>query len=318
MDLIYTDINGEDAGILHGYTLDEAYGDDENDFELTLDAYIDLEGCRIYTLGTEYGGVVDSLETDSGDGSIVFRGRTWHGILAKKILCPDSGKDYLTVSGDVGDILAGLIARMGLADMFDPPETTGVIIESYRFERYTDAYSGIRSMLRTVDMKLKMICAGAKIRLSAEPAKDYSTDEEWDSSQMRIRAKRARRSVNHLICLGSGNLSARTVIHKYADAAGNISGTQTLFGVDEICEVYDYPNVESAEELDRSGGKELRERIGKNGVTDTDIDTEETYDVDDVVGMREHITGMVVTRRISKKIVSIDDGCATEEYKLGE
>lgn len=33
MDLIYTDINGEDAGILHGYTLDEAYGDDENDFE---------------------------------------------------------------------------------------------------------------------------------------------------------------------------------------------------------------------------------------------------------------------------------------------
>ena len=38
MDLIYADKNRKDIGVLMSYTLDMAYGRDENDFVLTLDA----------------------------------------------------------------------------------------------------------------------------------------------------------------------------------------------------------------------------------------------------------------------------------------
>lgn len=37
MDLIYTNVNREDVGVLKDYAFDLAFGSDENDFELTLD-----------------------------------------------------------------------------------------------------------------------------------------------------------------------------------------------------------------------------------------------------------------------------------------
>ena len=37
MDLIYTDSSRKDLGVLQGYKLDEAFGKDENDFEITTD-----------------------------------------------------------------------------------------------------------------------------------------------------------------------------------------------------------------------------------------------------------------------------------------
>ena len=55
--------------------------------------------------------------------------------------------------------------------------------------------------------------------------------------------------INHLICLGSGELSARQVIDLYVDANGNIGTTQHYFGTDEIVDIFDYPNAESLQEL---------------------------------------------------------------------
>ena len=37
MDLIYADSDRKDIGIMQSYTLDIAYGDDENDFECIID-----------------------------------------------------------------------------------------------------------------------------------------------------------------------------------------------------------------------------------------------------------------------------------------
>ena len=58
--------------------------------------------------------------------------------------------------------------------------------------------------------------------------------------------------INHLICLGLGELKNRTVIHLYADANGVISRTQTQFGSDEVTNVYDYAGAET-ENLIKSG-----------------------------------------------------------------
>lgn len=105
-ELIVTDASHVDQASLEGFTLDAAWGADENDFELTVDRLIDA-GSYVYFDGGECGGVVDSLKDSLKDGrsTLTYGGRTWHGMLANKILEPDKGKDYLTVSGTASTVI---------------------------------------------------------------------------------------------------------------------------------------------------------------------------------------------------------------------
>ena len=115
-ELIVTDASHVDQASLEDFTLDAAWGADENDFELTVDRLIDA-GSYVYFDGGECGGVVDSLKDSLKDGrsTLTYGGRTWHGMLANKILEPDKGKDYLTVSGTASTVIGSLISRGGLA-----------------------------------------------------------------------------------------------------------------------------------------------------------------------------------------------------------
>ena len=109
-ELIVTDASHVDQASLEDFTLDAAWGADENDFELTVDRLIDA-GSYVYFDGGECGGVVDSLKDSLKDGrsTLTYGGRTWHGMLANKILEPDKGKDYLTVSGTASTVIGSLI-----------------------------------------------------------------------------------------------------------------------------------------------------------------------------------------------------------------
>ena len=57
MDLIYTNKNKEDMGIIQDFSLDMAYGNDENNFELQKFFSNDEveNGSFIYVDNTEYG-----------------------------------------------------------------------------------------------------------------------------------------------------------------------------------------------------------------------------------------------------------------------
>ena len=111
--------------------------------------------------------------------------------------------------------------------------------------------------------------------------------------------------VNHLICLGQGNLSERTVINLYADENGNVSQNPHYVGLDEIAEVYDYSNVESEEELLKSGIDKLLE-YQKAGSIEITIENSEK-DVGDIVGGEEVVTGLKISGEITKKIVKIQN-----------
>ena len=124
--------------------------------------------------------------------------------------------------------------------------------------------------------------------------------------------------VNHLICLGKGELSERQVIHLYADSKGNISEKQTFIGIDEVAEKYDYSNVESLEELQKSGIEKLKEYWSSDAVS-MDFASEDTvYDIGDIVGTKEINTGIFVKEKITKKIVTINKYETNIEYKVGE
>ena len=320
MDLIYTNKALEDVGVLKDYTLDLAFGSDENDFEVTIDSsnHCCESKCLLYIEGTEYGGMIDGLRIVTKDKKLVYFGRTWHGILDSKILQPDDGKDHLIVSGEANTVIRSLIDRIGLSDLFTVSNEDSLLkVNNYKMSRYIGAYSGIKKMLDSVSGKLHFNFRDGKVVISAFPIVDYSQDEQFDNDQIEMEVKKTENPVNHLICLGKGELSERQVIHLYTDAEGNISEDQTFTGLEENADVYDYSNAESLEDLKAKGIEKLSSYA--DGSVKMNFDAESpVYDIGDIVGAKEIITGSFVKERIIKKIVTIKNGQITISYKVGE
>lgn len=321
MDLIYTNTDKKDVGVLQGFiTFDLAFGADENDFELKVDTenHCCSADCFVYIENTEYGGIIDSIEVNSDKETMTYMGRTWHGVLSNKILCPDVGQDYLTVSGEANTVIGALITRVGLSDIFmASEENSGIQITSYQFYRYTDAYSGIRKMLTSFGAKLKFMYVSGKVVLSAAALVDYTKDEQFSSDLVSIDLKKVYTKVNHVVCLGRGDLKDREVIHLYSDKEGNIGYTKSITGINEVTTVYDYANAESTDDLEQGGIDILKEAI-EDGSVDISFDAEDTiYDIDDMVGAKESITGIEVKASITKKIVTIENNNTKIKYEVG-
>ena len=321
MDLIYMDDKKRDIGVMKNFTLDLAFGEDENNFELStvMENNVCESGFYIYAEGTDYGGIIDQIKVNTSSNSLKYIGRTWHGILGSKILQPDDGQDYLILSGDANQVLAELIQRMNLGDLFVAPDApSGLTVRNYKMNRYIDGYKGIVKMLQSVNGKLNITFRQGYATLTAKPLVDYSKNEEFDSSQISFEIKKNFKPTNHVICLGAGDLAERTVIHLYADKDGNISHTKSFFGMDEVCEVYDCSNAESNEELENGGREVIEKSWNSDSVKINFTNSSSVYDIGDIVGAKENVTGITIVQKIIKKIVTLKNERATISYKVGE
>ena len=321
MDLNYMNQKKEDLGVMKDHNFDLAFGVDENDFECTIPTvnHCCEESYFLYIEGTEYGGIIDKIKVNSKQEEVTYMGRTWHGILESKIIEPDAEEAYLILSGEANEVLSFLVARMGLDGLFRvSEEDSGITIDSYQMHRYVAGFTGIRKMLKASGAKLHISFSEGMVELSAVPLVDYTQDEQFDTDQMDFVIQKNFHPVNHVICLGKGELTEREVIHVYADASGEISEEQIFFGLDEITAKYDNSNAESTEELKQGGIDIIKESWNSNTVTfDFDADAF-VYDIGDVVGAREIVTGTEVAADITKKIVNIKRETITIQYEVGE
>lgn len=315
MVLVVNDPTVGDIREIEEFELDIAFGSDENALKLEARAgEAPEEGQFVFIDGTEYGGVIDQASYEAGreaSGSILCKGRTWHGILAGKRLLPDSGSGYLSVSGKASDVLASLIERMGLSGLFSAASDDTSV--SYTFDRFVDGYSGLKAMAKANGRKVVMRREGGKVEISLPPVVDYAN--KVDSDLLDFTLTSVHRCINHLVCAGTGELENRAVVHFYADTAGNVSHTQSLFGVDEICALYDYSNADEAK-LEEEGGKKLREYQTRGSV---EVDAHDDIDVDvgDIISARDNAYGKTVSATVVKKIVQVSHGVATYRYEVG-
>ena len=331
MDLIYTDTRRRDVGVFHDYTLDLAFGADENDFELT----IDLENhccepdCLVYIEGTEYGGIIDGLSVSTSERTLVYKGRTWHGILASKVIEPDDGEVPLVVVGDANEVIGQLLARTGLDELFATPnELSGLYVSEYKFEPYVDVYTGIVKMLAAISAKLKFTFINGGAIVSAIPLVDYSKNEQFDNDDVEMVIEKMFNSANHIICVGKKTDDEKTanlpVAHLYKDSSGLFKQEkQTLFtGIHEIIGIYEYSSKDDLDKLMEGladGDTESLKKIITEDKVQVNLSADDnTYDVGDIVGAQEIITGTSVVQRITKKIVTINQGEVTIQYKVGE
>lgn len=308
VSLIVTDAKHKPLRAVDDYMLDLAYGSDENSFKLTCLPQPEA-GALIIIDGTEYGGLVT---VRNADGSV--EGPTWHGLLSRRILQPDRGQDYLTVSGAAGDVLNMLFKRIGLDALFTASARHAVTINPYSFDRYTDAYTGIRKMLAANNAKLRLIWADGRVNAYALPAEHYG--DSIDSDLVEFKASLDSQPVNHLIGLGTGELKDRAVVHWYADVNGNVSQTQSLTGLAERQAVYDYSNARP-DELNTETRKKLIELQSQGGVEVTITDNTLSMDVGDTVTGRDNRLGITLTVPVAKKIVKSSGGILSVDYECG-
>jgi hypothetical protein len=315
MDLIVTDATGKPVASHASYTLDLAFGSGENDFDLQVEDAALKAGSRIMIDGTEYGGIIDDtdVDVDGGLSTVTWHGRDWHGVLASKIIEPDRNNDYLTLSGTIPVIMRTLVSRAGLQGLFTVTDESADRKTTCQFDRYVDLYSGLVKMLRASGLKLRLRNDGDKVSMSAMPVRTIG--DSIDSDLIDFAAKQAAHPINHLICLGKGELKDRTVIHWYADANGTFSHTQTLKGLDERTATYELSNAE-ADELEDKGRQKFQE-LRNTSTIDVDIPDGIDADVGDLVTGRDNNTGLVVTAEISKKIVKVSGGVLTVTYESG-
>lgn len=318
-DIIVAAPDGTELRCMLFSEYDFEVGDEENSFLVTIprpEWESVANDSRIYIPGTEYGGLYKRLESDTKNNSVAVGGLTWRGMLQKKIISPPSGQDYATDSGELNAILGARVSAAFPGLFVGSSESTGVTV-SYQYYRYVTLYDGLKALLKSVGYKMQIEYDQVlrKVVVSAVPIVDYSSEIEYSSDMSADYSMIIDRTgINHLICLGQGELKNRIVEHLYVDANGVISQTQTFFGENEIAETYDYAGA-TREDLIKSGADQLKGELNLNEFA-IELESEREVQIGDIVGSRDYITGYTVTAPITTKIVKFEDGFVKIEYKL--
>lgn len=321
MEFIVCDSNRME---LHPFPEDAAMDFDlggENDVEIACTRGQMQMGCWVMSPGTEYCAVIEEMEVNTNSEEEVWRGNAVRKLLEQYIIHPPSGQDYRTVSGDANKILESVLGG-AYGGLFSFPEALSEIeISSYQFERYTDALTGFTKMLATKNARLniEVVQGGAnepfEIILSAVPIQDLSQEIEYSQdSKVNINIEESRRGINHMICLGKGDLKDRQVAHLYVQLDGSISQKQYYKGLSERIAVYDNNNAEDLDELIEGGTEKLQEEMNykKMSLEVQDMDLQ----IGDIVSGRDYNSGLSLQKPVTQKIVKIEKGTLEIEYKV--
>lgn len=323
-NLILADQNRQEIRYLNFSKLDIDLNDTK-DFELTfstLNWQNDIEyGSYIFIPNTEYGGIIGKKKTETGEGLITVNGYCWRGILGKKVVQPPSGEPYLILSGELNNLILQLLESAELTELFTVTSgSTGVMVSNYQVDRYVTLLSAIENLLASENYKISLKYVQGDnentgmVEIEAVPIKNYSSEIELSqNSRLNFTFEETRNGVNHLVCLGKGELLDREVINLYIQSDGTVGTSQYYTGIREIAEVYENT---SSENLIEDGTKKFLELTSKQQFS-MDV---ETLNVDigigDIIGGRDYITGMRLEKPIVNKIFKIEDGERKLEYKI--
>ena len=328
MDFIIADAQRMELGYLSASAeidLDLSYEADNkdgvNDGELTAEEDIVTYGQYIFCPGTEYGGRILDLKRKTSSASKTWYFDTWRRMLGQSVIEPSEGEAYHVIETmDANTMLRNLFSgRFG--NFFTVPDNLSGIEVSGQFDRYTTLLDGITKLLKTHGAKIKITAMqggpGEKFHVQVEAVAiiDYSEEIEYSQdNRVNITLRDNRRGINHLICLGSGELTERMVRHLYVQEDGSIGYTQHYVGIDERVAVHDYPNAEDENELLKSGKEKLESLMSykKLDMTVDDLDV----DIGDIVGGRDRETGLYLAKPIVNKVLKIKKGKETITYKV--
>ena len=275
----------------------------------------------VYILGTEYGGIIGEVLTDTTLDYVELKGLSWRGRLAKKVIEPSTGSDYKVVSGELHTVMKSLIEPEFDGLFVVSQENTGVTVSNFQFDRYCTLYDGLVKMLKSKGYRLKLSFRREQdepgyLYVEAVPIVDYSNRIELSRDcQLNYTMDDKRDGVNHLIVTGKGELQDRNVLHLYVQKNGNIGKTQYFTGLQEIAEVYENTSTET-DELEEASIKKLQELMNKKtfkmDVAALGIDV----NIGDIIGGRDYLTGLYMAKPVENIKYELINDVESKTYKL--
>lgn len=275
----------------------------------------------VYILGTEYGGIIGEVLTDTTLDYVELRGLSWRGRLAKKVIEPPTGSDYKVVSGELHTVMKSLIEPEFDGLFVVSQGNTGVAVSNFQFDRYCTLLDGITKLLKSKGYRLQLSFRREQnepgyLYVEAVPITDYSNRIELSRDcQLNYTMDDKRDGVNHLIVTGKGELQDRNVLHLYVQKNGNIGKTQYFTGLQEIAEVYENTSTET-DELEETSIKKLQELMNKKtfkmDVAALGIDV----NIGDIIGGRDYLTGLYMAKPVENIKYELINDVESKTYKL--
>ena len=238
MELIYLNNQLVEQGIITDFTLDYAYGKDENDFEIRTPENEMYQGYYWYIKDTEYGGKIDEIQCESNSKEVVYKGRTWQGLLNSYSglqiepihhedgIAIEQNGDYLNFQGSVKDILQYILDGLNLNITITDDTITDDINASVQANQLL--YFLLTDLCTQIKCKVRLRYDNG-IQIGIVGAIDFTQDEYFDTSQYTIVYNSNAKIPNHLI--GKYQKDDKVVIkHIYTDSQGNI---QPYYDLDE-------------------------------------------------------------------------------------
>lgn len=326
MELIHAKANIEEIQSLTEFDQYEAvsglgfkYAD--NDFELQVEEavwekYPMIKGHYLYEVGTEWGGMVEDV--NHVGTTVKVGGPTWRGMLARKIISPPAGQAYKAITAmEANQAIAALVGT-SLGPLFAVSTADSGMTVSGSF-RYTNLLAAIHSMLQQYGARLEIIFDGTQVVLSAVSSVDYTDTELSQEYEAPLESSVAYgEAYNHVIALGRGELTEREVVELWRLDDGTITTTTQPAGANDKQFVLDYPNAESLEELTSSATDKLIESSPVESIGINLDEIEIDFKLGDVVGGRDKVTGLTISKPITQKILKIDKNGRKTNYKAGE
>lgn len=274
-----------------------------------------------YVADTEFGGIVDDYTVITKSDIVRYEGRSFRGILDSKIICPPKSEAYKYLQGNLHSVLNSLLKESALDMLFVSNEFNRMFNISTRLKvsRYISLYDVLLTIGTTLNkvLTIQFLPRVNKISLKFTDRYDYSQAGIFKNDALNFEITNSYNSVNHLICLGKGELQNRLVCHLYLTKSGEISEKQSFYGVQEYSSTYEYNNASTLEELKTQGKKKLRDLNKANNKIKVSENNITAIHIGDIVGGYEKFTSTLIRTEVSNFILKVSGDEITLDYEIG-
>ena len=307
-----TDFQAFDAQIHHNSELAD------NTFSLTMSvgawqAEKILRDDYVYIDGSEFGGLVRSVQKNTASDTVTIKGALWRALLSMRIITPPSGQAYKVYENvELNEMIADVIGN-DYVSLFTVPDIDTGVTTSYQF-RYQNKLAGLSKALLQVGYTLSCAYDATvqRVIVQARRCVDYSDYADISSDLgigLSISAGRVD-DYNHVIALGQGELTERMVIELWMlDGRIYTSRPAALLEKDIRSMTFDYPNAESEDELLSSARDALLEYAAMSTaeIDLSQVQEELNFDLqlDDTILTVDRDLNISAAKSVSQRILSI-------------
>ena len=328
MELIYTNPNYKELGVLKHPTLDLEIGKYDvatNDFELSLDMELwdssFTYGSLFYCEDTEYGGIVKQIKVDTANEKITFKGYTFRGMLQKEYVQPPNPTKnaYLVLNCGANTALNTMIDKR-FDDLFVVDDIDDTSIKVNYSVRDINLLEACEKVLNTGGARLSITHKNdGLVHLKATLVKDLSNTIQYDKNyQLNMVVETAEEQYNHVLALGQGELTERVRINLYKNAVGDwVEDESEAYykGIDRKTYKYDDTSSETRDKLLENVVKKIEELETTDSL---DISFEsDNAELFDIVSAKEDVTGINFKQPIQQKILKISNDDVDISYGVG-